>query len=121
MSGDFANALQHTDEIQLTVTGRVSGREISLPVWFVKENEKFYLLPVRGSDSDWYKNMLKTPRLRLTADGASVTATARPITDPATVREVVEKFRASYGRDQVAQYYPKTDVAVDVGIPESGS
>jgi len=35
------------------------------------------------------------------------------------VREVVDKFRAAYGRDQVAQYYPKTDVAVDVGLPES--
>jgi hypothetical protein len=119
MSGEFANALQHTDQIEVTVTGRVSGREISLPVWFVKEDEKFYLLPVRGSDSDWYKNMLKTPRLRLTADGASVTATATPITDPTQVRQVVDKFRAHYGPDQVAQYYPKTDVAVDVGLPGS--
>lgn len=119
MSGEFANALQQTDQIELTVTGRVTGRDISFPVWFVKENEKFYLLPVRGSDSDWYKNMLKTPRLRLTADGASVTATAKPITDPARVREVVDKFRANYGPDQVAQYYPKTDVAVDVGLPQS--
>jgi hypothetical protein len=121
MSGDFANALQHTDQIELTVTGRVTGREISLPVWFVKERGKFYLLPVRGSDSDWYKNMLKTPRLRLTTNGASVTATATPITDPAKVREVVEKFRATYGRDQVAEYYPKTDVAVDVGLPGSAT
>ena len=119
MPGKFANALQQTDQVELTVTGRVTGREFSFPVWFVKEDGKFYLLPVRGSDSAWYKNMLKTPQLRLTADGASVTATAKPITDPARVREVVDKFRAAYGRDQVAQYYPKTDVAVDVGLPES--
>lgn len=117
MSGEFEAALQHTDQIELTVTGRVSGRQISFPVWFVKEKEKFYLLPVTGSDTDWYKNVLKTPRLRLTANGASVTATATPITDPAQVREVVDKFRANYGRDQVAEYYPKTDVAVDVGLP----
>jgi hypothetical protein len=121
MSGEFDNALQRTDQIELTVTGRVTGREISLPVWFVRENEEVYLLPVRGSDSDWYKNMLKTPRLRLTADGASVTATATPITDPTRVREVVDKFRANYGPDQVAQYYPRTDVAVDVGLPVSAS
>jgi deazaflavin-dependent oxidoreductase (nitroreductase family) len=119
MSGEFANALQKTDQIELTVTGRVTGREFSFPVWFVKEKEKFYLLPVRGSDSDWYKNMLKTPRMRLTANGASVTATAKPITDPARVSEVVDKFRANYGPDQVAQNYPKTDVAVDVGLPEA--
>jgi deazaflavin-dependent oxidoreductase (nitroreductase family) len=119
MSGEFATALQHTNQIEVTVTGRASGRQISLPVWFVSEKEKFYLLPVRGSDSDWYKNVLKTPRLRLTANGATITATATPITDPARVREVVEKFRANYGPDQIAEYYPKTDVAVDVGLPES--
>jgi deazaflavin-dependent oxidoreductase (nitroreductase family) len=121
MSGEFETALQHTDEIELTVTGRASGREISLPVWYVAEGEKFYLLPVRGSDSDWYKNVLKTPRLRLTANGASVTATATPITEPARVQEVVNKFRANYGSDQVAEYYPKTDVAVDVGLSGSAS
>jgi deazaflavin-dependent oxidoreductase (nitroreductase family) len=119
MSGEFTTALQQSDQIELTVTGRASGRQISLPVWFVAEDDKFYLLPVHGSDSDWYKNVLKTPQLRLTADGASVTATATPITEAARVREVVDKFRASYGADQVAQYYPKTDVAVDVGLPRS--
>ena len=119
MSGEFATALQHTNQIELTVTGRASGRQISLPVWFVSEKDKFYLLPVKGSDSDWYKNLLKTPRFRLTANGASVTATATPITEPARVREVVEKFRTNYGADQIAEYYPKTDVAVDVGLPAS--
>ncbi|HTZ92979.1 MAG TPA: nitroreductase/quinone reductase family protein [Streptosporangiaceae bacterium] len=121
MSGEFATALQQTNEIELTVTGRVSGRQISLPVWFVSEDGKFYLLPVHGSDTDWYKNVLKTPRLRLTASGESVTGTATPITDPGSVRDVVDRFRASYGSDQVAQYYPKTDVAVDVDLPRSAS
>ncbi len=35
-------------EINLTVTGRTSGRAISIPVWFVVENDKLYLLPVSG-------------------------------------------------------------------------
>ena len=48
-------------EIDLTVTGRKSGRTISQPVWFVLEDEKLYLLPVRGSDTQWYKNVLKHP------------------------------------------------------------
>ncbi len=117
MSGDFASALQHTNQVELTVTGRNTGRQITLPVWFVRDGDKFYLLPVRGSDSDWFKNVLKTPRLRLTADGATVTATATPVTEPRQVHEVVERFRANYGPDLVAQYYPKTDVAVDVGLP----
>jgi hypothetical protein len=45
-------------EINLTVTGRKSGRAISIPVWFVLEDDKLYLLPVQGSDTQWYKNVL---------------------------------------------------------------
>ena len=56
---DFRTALQGTNEIEITVTGRTSGRSLSYPVWFVLEGEKLYLLPVKGSDTDWYKNLRK--------------------------------------------------------------
>jgi deazaflavin-dependent oxidoreductase (nitroreductase family) len=118
MAGKFSTALDDVNEITITVTGRVTGREISAPVWFVAEDGELYLLPVHGSDSDWYKNLLKTPRMQLAADRATITATATPITDPARDRTVVEKFRAKYGADQIAAYYPKTDVAVEVTLPD---
>ena len=67
------------DEIEITVTGRKSGRRISNPVWFVQEAEKLYLLPVKGSDSDWYKNIVKTPTMRLNAGGKEWSADVRPV------------------------------------------
>ncbi len=118
MAGKFTAALQGTSEITITVTGRVTGRQISMPVWFVAEDGTVLLLPVHGSDSDWYKNVLKSPSMELTADGTSISAAATPITDPASVRPVVERFRAQYGADQVAAYYPKTDVAVEVEVAD---
>ena len=45
---EFEKALEASPEIELTVTGRTSGREISNPVWFVREGEKLYLVPVSG-------------------------------------------------------------------------
>jgi deazaflavin-dependent oxidoreductase (nitroreductase family) len=113
---EFKKALEASSEIELTVTGRRSGREISLPVWFVREGERLYLVPVRGSDSDWYKNLLKTPALRLAAGGVQLTGTATPITDPAKVEQIVDKFRAKYGAPTVEAYYPKHDVAVEVTL-----
>jgi hypothetical protein len=68
---DFENALNNTNEIELTTTGRTSGRESSRPVWFVRQRENLYLLPVTGSDSQWYKNVLKTPAIRLAAGSAA--------------------------------------------------
>jgi len=118
MSGNFSTVLTDTSEITITVTGRRSGRQISVPVWFVEERGKVYLLPVHGSDSDWYKNILATRQMQLAADGTSVTATATPNGDPARAEDVVEKFRAKYGADQIAAYYTKTDVAVEVSLPE---
>jgi hypothetical protein len=111
---EFKKALSETDEVELTVTGRTSGRDTSRPVWFVRDGDTLYLLPVKGSDSVWFKNALKTPTIRLTADAIAISAAARPVTPAPRVQDVVEKFRAKYGADEVKKYYSKLDVAVEV-------
>jgi hypothetical protein len=118
MSGKFTAALRDTQQIDVSVTGRVSGRRITVPVWFVEENGTVDLLPVHGSDSDWYKNALAAQALQLTAEEASITGEPRRLEDPARVQEVVSKFQAKYGADQIAAYYPKTDVALEVSVQE---
>jgi deazaflavin-dependent oxidoreductase (nitroreductase family) len=99
-------------EINITVTGRKSGRAISIPVWFALEDDQLYLLPVQGSDTQWHKNVLKNPRIRIDARGAEAEFQAIPITDAKQVSSVVEKFRAKYGISDVKKYYSKFDVAV---------
>jgi deazaflavin-dependent oxidoreductase (nitroreductase family) len=99
-------------EITITVTGRKSGRSISNPVWFVFEDPTLYLLPVQGSDTQWYKNVLKNPKFQVAARDAVAELKAVPTTDAAKVSSVVEKFRAKYGAGDVKKYYSKFDVAV---------
>ena len=113
---ELRSALQSTDEIEITVTGRRSGRESSRPVWFVEEGQTLYLLPVTGSDSNWFKNIQGSPAIRLAADGTELSTNARPIDDAAKVGDVVEKFRGKYGAEQVRAYYSKLDVAVEVPL-----
>ncbi|MFI5027075.1 MAG: nitroreductase/quinone reductase family protein, partial [Solirubrobacterales bacterium] len=55
-SDGLKSALQNVNEVELTVTGRNTGRESSRPLWFVEEGEKLLLLPISGSDSNWYRN-----------------------------------------------------------------
>jgi deazaflavin-dependent oxidoreductase (nitroreductase family) len=116
MAADLKGALQGASELELTVKGRKSGREISNPVWFVQEGENLYLVPVGGSDSDWYRNVLKTPTVGIAVGGTETSAEATPITDQRTVDEIVDKFRAKYGGDEVERDYPKRDVAVQVPL-----
>ncbi|MFZ0685369.1 MAG: nitroreductase/quinone reductase family protein [Terriglobales bacterium] len=108
----FRARLAHNSEITISVTGRKSGRTISNPVWFVFEDGKLYLLPVKGSDTQWYKNVLQKRSIRIDAGGAEAEVKAVAISDAAQVASVVEKFRSKYGAGDVKKYYSKFDVAV---------
>ena len=86
------------------------------PVWFVTQGETLCLLPVTGLGSQSYKNVLKTPTIRLAAGGTEYPTRATPLTDATKVDEVVESFRAKYGARDVEAYYPKHDVAVEIAL-----
>lgn len=118
MPGEFSAALRDRNEITVTVTGRVSGRQISHTVWFVTADGTVSLLPVRGSDTGWFRNLQADPDpdLRLSAGRASVTVPATIITDPARVAEIIAAFRTKYGANRIADYYPKTDVAIQANV-----
>jgi F420H(2)-dependent quinone reductase len=60
---DFRTGLQNAREIDITVTGRSSGRSLTYPVWFTLDGDMLYLIPVKGSDTEWYKNVRKTPTI----------------------------------------------------------
>jgi deazaflavin-dependent oxidoreductase (nitroreductase family) len=113
---ELVQALDSSQEIQLTVTGRKSGQEISFPVWFIRDGDRLYLVPVTGTDSNWYRNVLKEPAIRVVAGTTQLIERATPITDPARVSEVLDMFRAKYGARDVAAYYPKPNVALEVPL-----
>jgi len=73
---------------------------------------KLYLLPVQGSDSQWYKNVLKNPSIRIEAAGAEAEVQAVSVKGAAEVKSVVEKFHDKYGASDVKKYYPKLNVAI---------
>ncbi|HTP43729.1 MAG TPA: nitroreductase/quinone reductase family protein [Candidatus Acidoferrum sp.] len=104
-------------ELNITVTGRKSGRAITNPVWFVFEDGKLWLLPVGGSDTQWYKNVLENSKIKIDVRGAGAEFKPAFLTDATQVSSVVSKFRAKYGPGDVKKYYSKFDVALLVPIP----
>jgi deazaflavin-dependent oxidoreductase (nitroreductase family) len=111
-SDSLQDRLGRFRQLNISVTGRKSGRTISNPVWFVFDGGKLYLLPVKGSETQWYKNVLKKPIVQIEARGAEAEVKVAAVTDAARVKSVVEKFRAKYGAGDVKKYYSKFDVAV---------
>ena len=111
-SDSLKDKLSRYRQIHLSVTGRKSGRTISQPVWFVLEGDELYLLPVRGSETQWYKNVMRNPSIHIDARGDEADLKIANVTDEASVSSVVEKFRGKYGAGDVKKYYSKFDVAV---------
>lgn len=103
-------------EIKISVIGRKSGKRISIPVWFVLEGDKLQLLPVAGSESQWYKNLRKNPSITIDARGAEAEFQATAVTGAKAVKSVVEKFREKYGAGDVKKYYSGFDAAVSVKL-----
>ncbi len=79
------------------------------------------MLPVNGSDTDWCKNMLVNPTLKLSLNGTEIlSAKGRPITNKNQVADVVRKFKSRYSEGEVKRYYTKFDAAVEVPLDRSG-
>lgn len=116
-SSEIQKALDSSVELQITVTGRNSGREHSTPVWFVRDEKTVFLMPTRGSKNQWYKNVLKSRRIRISSGKVSLDLTAKPISDSKKVSFVADKFRKKHGATDVKKYYTGFDAAVELSLP----
>ena len=68
------------DYCYLTTTGRVSGKPHEIEIWFGAQNSTIYLLS--GSEkSDWVRNLLKDPAVRVRIAKHNFAGTARIVTD----------------------------------------
>jgi hypothetical protein len=113
---DLHRRLNSANEITLSVKGGKSGKNIPRLVWFAYEGNTLYLLPVQGSDTSWYKNLLVDPTLKISVNGIEISARGKPITDSNGVDDIVRKFKSKYGEGDVKRYYTKFDVAVEVTL-----
>ena len=118
---DLKKRLARTRQIKISVTGRKSGATITIPVWFVLESDKLHLLPVNGSETQWFKNLKKNRILGISTGGLEAKFKPVLVRDPTAIKAVVEKFRAKYGAADVKRYYRKFDVAVRVGLSRPAS
>jgi deazaflavin-dependent oxidoreductase (nitroreductase family) len=108
--------LKQSNEVTITVTGRKSKRKFSTPVWFVVDGRKVTLVPMKGSDSDWFKDLAKDPQIELGVAGSAIPFKATLVRDPRQVEKVLDKFRAKYTSMWSESYYAKRDVCVVVPV-----
>jgi deazaflavin-dependent oxidoreductase (nitroreductase family) len=114
---DFAKALKRRREISITVTGRRTGRAITMPVWFVADDRALWLLPVSGSKTQWYRNLEKDRAIAVQAGSERQDLRAKLIKSAEVVSGVIRQFREKYTPEEVKRWYSGLDVAVHVPLP----
>ncbi|MDG6939663.1 MAG: nitroreductase family deazaflavin-dependent oxidoreductase [Nitrososphaerota archaeon] len=113
-SGQAIASARDAAEVRLTVVGRKTGREISMPLWFVERDGAVCLLPGRGRSTQWYRNLLANPAAKLSVGGVTLAGTARPVPREDRVRAIAGLFRDKYGDRNYRNYYgDRVDVAVE--------
>ena len=113
----FVTKLENRQQISITVIGRRSGRKITLPVWFVAADAALWLLPVHGSRTQWYRNLLTNPAITIKAGSEGRALRARALKDARAVRKVIRWFGEKYKPEMIARLYPgPLDVAVKVRL-----
>jgi hypothetical protein len=109
--------LRRSNEMSITVIGRNTRRKLSTLVWFVLDNQKrVILVPMHGSNTEWFKNLAKDPQIELSLDAISMPFRATIVRDPKKVEKVLDMFRAKYRSMWSESYYTTRDIYVEVSL-----
>jgi deazaflavin-dependent oxidoreductase (nitroreductase family) len=114
----FVNKLKQSEEVTIIVTGRKTKKKFSTPVWFILDDAKIILLPIKGSESNWFKNLENDPKIELNAGKNTILLKATLRKDPNQVKKIMNKFRAKYptGWQRSEKYYTKRDAYVEIPL-----
>jgi hypothetical protein len=113
----FLKELKQSYEVNITVIGRKTKKKISTPVWFVLDGEeKVILVPMKGSDNNWFKDLVKDPQIELGLNGIAIPSKATLVRDSSQVKKAIDKLRAKYKSMWSESYYTKRDVCVEVQV-----
>jgi deazaflavin-dependent oxidoreductase (nitroreductase family) len=115
---EFQELLNQNSELEIQFFGRKTGNRYDAPVWFVHDSNRIYLLPVKGSQSNWYKNILRNPSAKISISGKSMDIIIKPVSEKKLVEQIIEKFYKKYGKSEIDKYYSILDVAAEVEISE---
>ena len=107
----------------LTTVGRVSGEPREIEIWFALEGSTLYMLSGGRDRSDWVKNLIKTPGVRVRIGDRTIEGDARVVADGEeddhARRLLFDKYSPGYSGDLVE--WRDTSMVVAVDLPPSAA
>ena len=96
-SSAFPERFSDREVCRLVTTGRSSGQDHDIEIWFGVAAGRIYFISGNGPGADWYRNALVTAEARVVFDGASWRGRARDVVDREERRLVGRVMTAKYG------------------------
>lgn len=111
-------ALATQQTIQITTTGRRTGRLRRVEIWWFLVDGRFIITGTPGR-RDWLANLNADPRLTLHLRGRDIEATAKPVTDALFRRRVFTRPQTSWYSslaelDQLVETAPMVEIHLEV-------
>ena len=120
MDDTIRRALSHGHVIDITTTGRVTGRPRRIEIVFHVFDGRIYISGMPRADRvrAWLRNLEAEPRFTFHLKAiarADLPATARVITDPAERRTILEKVARVWRRDpeEMIAWSPLIEATID--------
>jgi deazaflavin-dependent oxidoreductase (nitroreductase family) len=89
-------AIESRSTVELTTTGRKSGKPRKATIWFVHEGGRIYLQSGQGGKTDWYRNLTKNPEVTLDFGELRFRGRAKVVDDPKEEERVRKLFPQKY-------------------------
>lgn len=102
MNDAIQQALKQDRVIDITTTGRKSGKPVRKEMWFHNIDDDIYITGTPGK-RDWYANVVANPSFTFhlkVSTKADLEATARPITETGEKRAVLTRILANLERSE---------------------
>jgi deazaflavin-dependent oxidoreductase (nitroreductase family) len=88
--------------VDLTTTGRTSGKLHTKPIWFVYDQGHLYLQSGKEGKTDWYQNLKKNPQVTLKIGTVTANGKAKFINDAKEAERIYGLFSKKYLTARIA-------------------
>ena len=118
MDSEIERALETDRLVDITTTGRKSGKPSKIEIVFHNFDGTLYITGTPGR-RDWYANLVANPQFTFhlkQSARADLPATAAPITDDATRRQVLSKVVAKWNKQDEFEAFVQSSPLVKVEL-----
>lgn len=104
--------------VDLTTTGRRSGRLSRIEIWWFHVGDHFYITGTPGP-RDWYANILADPKVVIHIGGQDLEGVAYPVLDTATRAEVFDHpktrwYSTQAERQRLIDQAPMVEIVLNI-------